>query len=934
TSSGQAAGEGDEEALLAVVRGLVAEVQPGRRARRVALDSSLERDLGLDSLGRAELLLRLGDAFGITLPEQILAEAESPRDLLRAVERAAPTAAAAKEPRRRAGAEPAVATPEEATTLLAVLDAYADAHPDRRHVLFLTGEGEEEELTYGALAARSRAVASALRARGLGRGQTVGLMLPSGLDYFASFFGILRAGGVPVPQYPPARPSQLEDHLRRQAGILANARARLLITVDAVKPLARLLQARAPELAGVVTPADLAGDQEAAEPPPVAGSDTVFLQYTSGSTGDPKGVILTHDNLLANLRSIGEVLELGGEDVVVSWLPLYHDMGLIGAWMGSLYFGVPLVLMSPLAFLARPVRWLEAIDRHRGTISAAPDFAYSLCVDKVSDDQLAGLDLSRWRLALNGAEPVSPTTVERFAERFAGAGFDGAAMMPVYGLAENSLAVTFPPPGRGPRIDRVRRQALQREDRADPAASDETAVIRFVSSGQPIPHHQVQVVDEHGAELPERRQGRVRFRGPSATSGYFRNPAATHRLVREDGWLDSEDLGYLADGELFLTGRAKDLIIRAGRNLYPQELEEAVGELPGVRKGGVAVFATAGAEEGGERMVVVAESESRTGEAAEELRGEVAGLCSDLVGSAPDEVLLVPPRSVPKTSSGKIRRSTARELYLQGRLGAGPRAVWWQLARLAVSAVPGRLARLRRGLGERLWSLWFWLVFLLVAPGGWAWVVLLPGRGLRRRAARMLARLVAGLSGIEVRGRGLEHLPRRGPVLVAANHQSYLDAFVLTAALPPRFGYVAKDELRGNPFTRLPLARLGALFVERSAPEKGGEETARALQRLRDGDSLVIFPEGTFQRQPGLMPLRMGAFVIAARAGAPVVPVAIRGTRSILRGGTRMPRRGGALVVASEPMAAAGDRWEDAVALRDAVRRRLLELTGEPDLGV
>ena len=433
--------------LLDLVRRVTEELHPGRKLRRVGLDSSLDKDLGLDSLGRAELITRLEKAFGVALPESLLASAETPRDLLRAV------GAAGRSPKVESTAEleplaapldEADAVPHDARTLVEVLEWHVERHPDRRHVAFLPGDGVVEELTYGGLLERAKRVAAGLEAAGLEPGQAAGLMLPSGLDYFASFFGVLLAGAVPVPLYPPARPSQLEDHLRRQAGILDTAQARVLVAMPEVLPLARLVKAQVPTLARVVTVEELNATTTAPRRPVLKEDDVAFLQFTSGSTSDPKGVILTHANLLANLRAIDGSIELGPDDTVVSWLPLYHDMGLIGAWMGSLYFAMQLVLMSPLAFLTRPARWLKAVHKYRGTLSAAPNFAYELCLKKIDDDEIEGLDLSSWRASLNGAEPVSPETIRRFTERFAAlrlqAGRHAAGLRPGRELPRRGLS--------------------------------------------------------------------------------------------------------------------------------------------------------------------------------------------------------------------------------------------------------------------------------------------------------------------------------------------------------------------------------------------------------------------------------------------------------------------------------------------------------------
>ena len=388
--------------------------------------------------------------------------------------------------------------------------------------------------------------------------------------------------------------------------ILRNAGARVLVTFSEVARVAGLLVRQVSSLDAVVTAEDVTGEPR--RPAPATADDPALIQYTSGSTGQPKGVLLSHGNLLANIRALVDRFDITARDVGVSWLPLYHDMGLIGAWLGPLYFGAPLALMSPLAFLARPVRWLQALDDHRGTISPAPNFAFDLCTTRIADEDLDGLDLSAVRVLLNGSEPVSPATLHRFIERFAPCGLDPGAVYPVYGLAECSLGLSTPSPGNAIRIDHVRRATFQASGRAEPAPNDDSGALRFVSCGRALPGHELAVFAPDGTPAPERVQGRVRFRGPSTTRGYYRNEEATRDLVGADGWLDSGDLGYLAGGDLFLTGRAKDLIIKAGRNFYPHEAEALAGAVPGIRTGCVAAFGATDAERGTEQFVVLAET--------------------------------------------------------------------------------------------------------------------------------------------------------------------------------------------------------------------------------------------------------------------------------------------------------------------------------------
>ncbi|MCM2288347.1 MAG: AMP-binding protein, partial [Sulfuritalea sp.] len=392
--------------LLAIIDVLVAEVRSGGRAA-ATLDSRLDRDLGLDSLARVELLARIEQDFGVRLADDLLGSAETVRDLLTAVAAGSPGATGDATHGRWTAPEAAEeGQPDSAATLVEVLQWHARRHPERPHVLFQRSATETETLSYGQLLAAAREVAAGLRGMGVVPGQCVALMLPTGLEFFHSFYGILLAGAVPVPIYPPTRPGQVEDHLRRQAGILQNCEAVALISFDAARLVARILSGLVPSLHGVTTPAELrqAGAAAAAADHRGAADDIALLQYTSGSTGNPKGVTLDHGNLLANIRAWGQAVALTPADVVVSWLPLYHDMGLIGAWLGSLYHACPLVLMSPLDFLARPERWLWAIHEHRGTVTAAPNFAFELCLRHFDAARLQGLDLSSWRYAANGAE--------------------------------------------------------------------------------------------------------------------------------------------------------------------------------------------------------------------------------------------------------------------------------------------------------------------------------------------------------------------------------------------------------------------------------------------------------------------------------------------------------------------------------------------------
>ena len=905
--------------LLDLLRTLVAETQRSAPPA-VTLDSRLVEDLGIDSLARVELNLRCEQTLGRRLDDERLAAVTTPREVLAALQIALATTPAQQ---HVAGAEVAplfAGSPDDALTLTQVLDWHVARHPQRVHTTLLVDDERTETLTYGQLHERALRAAAALRAHGLAPGQTCALMLPTSLEFFVGFCGVLYAGGVPVPLYPPARPSALEDHLKRQAGILANCEARLLVTVPEAKPLTHLLKPLAPTLRHVLTPAELDAGPPAT-PAERNANDLALLQYTSGSTGSPKGVMLTHAQLLANLQAMGRAVGAGPRDVFVSWLPLYHDMGLIGAWMGSLYYGMHLVLLSPLAFLARPTRWLRAIAAHRGTISAAPNFAYEICASRIDERELAGLDLSSWKWAFNGAEAVSADTLDRFARRLAPFGFDARAITPVYGLAECGLDLAFPPPWRGMRVDHIDREALMFTGAALPVRADDPRAAGIVACGAALPGYAIRIVDRAGKPLPERQQGRVQFRGPSATAGYYRNPEATAALLDGD-WRNTGDLGYLADGELFVTGRDKDLIIRAGHNLHPAELEAAVGDVPGIRKGCVVVFGVTDERAATERVVVVAETREADPQRQQELRARIQALAAELIDGPADDVVLVRPGAVLKTSSGKLRRAGTRDAYLDGSLGAGTRAVWLQLARLGLRGAAARLRQAGARVVQASFGLWAWVVGMAAAAVGWLGTLVIPGVARRRRVARALTRAALGAAGVHVRLEGEEHFPA-GPFVLVCNHASYIDAIVLTALLPPRYAFVAKRELCEHWLTGKPLRGIDTRFVERADTARSIEDTRALSESLTAGESLVFFPEGTFGPGEALLPLRMGAFVLAAQADVPLVPAVLSGTRKLLPAGAVLPRPAAVTLRIAQPLRATGFGWNDAVALREEARKVL-----------
>ncbi len=935
-----------EETVMALVLAVVAELHPARPLPPdTGLDSLLDRDLALDSLGRLELAGRIEDTFNVTFTEARITNAETPRDLTAAVmtakgvgERVKLKPTSAPPPITKRAKGEGLALPVDAQTLTEMLDHHATANPDRLHVRIYNDDcekgGKGETFSYRQLQEGARRVAAGLVEEGINPGDAVALMLPTGRDYFFAFFAVLYAGGVPVPIYPPARITQISDHIRRHFDILANCRARALISTEETRNVAALLKGGVETIRAVITVDDLSRVTAIPPFPVVTPGGIAFVQYTSGSTGQPKGVLLTHANLLANIRAMGRALQVTSNDVFVSWLPLYHDMGLIGAWLGSLYFGVELVIMSPLRFLARPERWLFAIHRFGGTITASPNFGFEFCVKRISDEKLEGLDLTSLRAICNGAEPVSPQTLSRFSEHFSRYGFQETAMMPVYGLAECSVGLAFPPLGRGPRVERIQRDVFSASGNVLAADEDDDTALAFVGCGRALPGHEMRVVDVSGHELPERREGRLQFRGASATAGYLHNPKQTAALMDGD-WLDSGDMAYMADGEIFITGRAKDIIIRAGRNIYPQELEDAVGEIEGVRKGNVAVFARADPSGGTERLVVLAETRRFDEQSQARITRAIEELSIDLTGQPPDEVLLAPPNAVLKTSSGKIRRAATRKALEKGLIGKGHAAPWVQVLTLSLFMMAPTLRRAFNAAAASFYAAYFWMVIGLLGGLTWPLVAVAP-KPWRWPMTWAMSRLALAVGGISFTVNGRERLPDpKAPVVYIANHASYIDGLVLSLAIRRPVSFVAKRELLSHWIPRIFLTRLGSRFVERFDREKGLVDAKSLVEDARTGIALVYFPEATFINRPGILPFQMGAFSAAAEAGAPVVPIAIRGTRAVLVGDSWFPRKGRIRVNIGRPIPCdfgAGGAWQQALALRASAREYILTHSGEPDM--
>lgn len=531
------------------------------------------------------------------------------------------------------------------------------------------GDDRSIVLTYAEVYDLACRAASCFRRLGVRPGDRVLLFVATGPAFLAAFYGCQIAGAVAVPFAPPRTLSQIQGHLTRVAQVCEPA---LTVVDSKFMPLFRVARSRSDEsrvrLNKVIEDVELFLEEPTVnEPWPLRPSDPAMVQFTSGSTGQPKPVTLSHANLFANIRGIGLASGFQDGDLALCWLPLFHDMGLIAHMLTSALWRVALVLMPPEVFIARPSSWLKAISRYQAAHSTAPNFAYLLCVRKIADRDIEEIDLSRWRVAYCGAEPIHPETIRRFTERFASKGFRATSFFPAYGLAEFTVAVAFPTPTTPPRYDPIDRELVEREGIAQPTRETESGKIEYVSVGRVIPGHSLRVVNQAGMPTEERHVGEIEVSGPSTMLGYYRDPKATAAVVH-DGWLRTGDLGYVAGGDLFVTGRAIDLIIKDGRNIQPQDLEHAASSVAGVRAGCCAAFNGSNRERGSEEIVLICETTRSRGQKSAKLSEEIRQKVLNAIATSPDVVKLVEPGTVLKTSSGKIRRQEMRERYLKGDL--------------------------------------------------------------------------------------------------------------------------------------------------------------------------------------------------------------------------------------------------------------------------
>ncbi|MEV6275154.1 fatty acyl-AMP ligase [Nocardia sp. NPDC051832] len=549
-------------------------------------------------------------------------------------------------------------------SILHALLGYADPDAPPARLVFAAEAAEQREMSYAQLGAAARRSAAALAEAGVRQGDRVLLCLPTSPGFLTAFFGLQMLGAVPTAVATPGGFGGLEIFAAKFARLVGYLKPAMIVTVPAVAEALSAVAGETAVLDGDTLHATAMDPGAPAVTPVLPGPDDLaFIQCTSGSTGTPKGVQITHGNLAANCEQITRVCGAGPGETWVGWLPLHHDMGLIGGSLTPVFSGCDAVLLPPSRFLRAPADWLRAVGRYRGTITAAPNFAYGYAAARIRDAEIEGVDLSSWRFLFCGAEPIVPDTVRRFVDRFAAWGLPTDALVPCYGMAEAALAITVSAPSPQLAYDAVSRTALAQDSQVVDIAADDPDALRIVDCGPAVPGTELRIADEHGHALGENQLGQVQFRGPSRTPGYFALPEATAASCDAEGWWTTGDLGYLRQGRLRVTGRHKDLIIIRGANYFPTDFEHAAESVAGVRPGGVVAVGHRGPDEDSEALHLIVETELDSG-AHLRLRQALRATVSARTGVLAAGIHLVPKRSIPKTTSGKVQRAEAARRFL------------------------------------------------------------------------------------------------------------------------------------------------------------------------------------------------------------------------------------------------------------------------------
>jgi fatty-acyl-CoA synthase len=915
-----------KEDLLAITRQFLHEM--GYENREVDLDTLWRDHLGLTSLARIELIRCIESQIKIKLDNQVIAGIDSLRQLMDAIIKL--NLIQKNFIQREHKAEQPDINLSEANTLIEILLLYGQLNPERQHALFPDEQGKESIVTYGRLLENSLKIAQSLTDRGLVAGDIVGIMLPTHPIFLYTFFGVLVAKGIPMPIYPLLWPSMYESYAKYEAKILQNTNIRFLLTLQASPPLTRLLRQTVSGLKQVVTANELLANKKMAPISRIRKENIALIAHTSGSTGSPKGVVLTHQNILTNIQGFGEAIGVTKNDTVVSWLPLYQDMGLIGMLLNSFYHGIPITLLPPSAFLNRPERWLWAIHYHNATISGSPNFAYELCAQKIKPEYIEGLNLSTWRLAINGADKIHPMTIENFSKKFGHYGFKRQSFLPVYELAESSFCLAVASPKKELRVDKIERSLFENQGLAiETHTHSEQASLQFVSCGKALAHHKVRVVDDKGNVLPDRRVGNLQFKGLSSMQGYYGDWEET-RLIYQKGWWHTGDLAYLAEEEVFVTGRKKDMIIKSGRKVAPEEIEILVSQVSAIRHEGVIAFSVDYA--GGEKLIIIAETSEINKSKRKKIIEEVKDKIRLILNIIPDQVILLPPNRIPKTYNSKLRRSVCKIFFLEGKFTKDVSILRRQLTKFKSQVILKTITYYLGKFGKVIYSIYVLPIFILTFLPIYLLIRIFP-RFISATLCHYWAKIFFPLIFCPIKIVNKHNLYRDKNVIFVANHSSYLDAFLCFAVLPPKTRFVGKQELANAPIIRDVVRKLDHIMIDRGHfPEGILKAEQKIKQIVSDKNTILIFPEGTFSYPEGLRPFKLGAFRVSVETNTALLPIAIHGTRQILREGEYLLKPRLITVTVGELILPQNEDWQEIIRLRREAYEQIARNCGEPSL--
>lgn len=549
-------------------------------------------------------------------------------------------------------------------TIAGALDEIPKKYPNNYQV-YLDDLGNETRMTYPEIQREVDRLAAGLQARGIEKGDRIGLVLIDPQEFIHTFYACLRIGVVAVPLYPPMSMADLDAYIEKLTKICTDAKCKMLIASTRIHKVLWQVADRVPSMKNLLDTDTLLKHDHVLQKVDIQPDELAFLQYTSGSTSDPKGVMVTHASLYANVYGItrSDSMNITADDTTISWLPQYHDMGLIGFVVAPMLIGMRAVFIPTISFLKRPNRWMQAVHDYRGTATFCPPFALALAARRARPKNLEEWDLSCLRLVGVGAEPIQPEGARQFTELFSEhCGMRKNVVLPAYGMAEATLAMSLKPVNEFMRTIHIDHARFQAEKVVELVEAREDAA-EFVSCGLPLPEHEIGIFAEDGTQLPEGTEGEIYFRGPSVTAGYFLNEKMTHEVFHEDGWLATGDLGFLLNGEVYISGRIKDLIIINGRNIHPQSLEWPLYEIDGVRPGNAVAFSHRGVTT--EEIVICVEVKD---DAPDNLVDLIRQRINQDFGVPVKDVVLLQPGQLPKTSSGKLQRRKTRDLYLSGTI--------------------------------------------------------------------------------------------------------------------------------------------------------------------------------------------------------------------------------------------------------------------------